>query len=835
VVDVISVKLGESIAGGFERSGNMIRPKGVMMRRSWMGFRKAPTAAAWGYGLKAVVAMAVIVLAFHSTAGWAAPATLDDALLVGETKVSAENGVLAAMKAAARKAVRLADGYSIRQKRELRDPDTDELLAYILDLDPKGYIVISVDTDITPIIAYSFRNGFVLEDSPRNIPLHMVTWDMQKRLAAIPLFSAEKKQENNARWAQYKAGDAGLMQKLTKSRSWPAKDKAIYGGWLDTQWVQSFPYNMYCPIDPVTVLPCYVGCTATAMAQIVNYWEYPEAVTFTTGMIPIGDDYVTTTRGIFIDSTTASFSGLDYNGNGVHPTNADMGRLSYACGVSVYMDYTSDWSGAWVSDVEPALLDKFGYDSAETVDEWEWDFYDRLEANMKEGRPAELWIVGMGAGLSHAIVCDGYDDIGEYHLNYGWGIMGFGWYSLPDELPYVYSIVLQAVMDIDPGMEGTIIIEASTDKASYAPAESVTLNVTTRHSATSLPMDVDWLEYRVTNGPSASYTSLGGPDPSITVVDTGVFSIALGGYTEPGTHTVTVEATKAKFYSGLAVPRFAVSITVTSPTDGDILEQHAQHNITWTTAPPWSPDVTLSVSTNSGASWSTIATGVTNTGSYLWTVPESVSDKCRIRVMPETVVPAAGMSEGYFSIVSPMDVLKLRIRRMRWSSDGGTVTVQYQANNPVRHYYTRFIPLQGSYQKTTGTSASISGLGDGYYMFVVTAKDPDGNFAAEPCRAWFYNRLRTGLFEVRLVSWSTSGPNLTATVMATEPVKSFYARLYGIQNAYTPSTNTVTYTGLADGICYFVGTGRSALSSQFPPGGPARQYMYVNTWGFANP
>jgi len=40
-------------------------------------------------------------------------------------------------------------GHSIKQTREIIDPVTKTVLAYLLDLSPKGYVVVSADTDIT--------------------------------------------------------------------------------------------------------------------------------------------------------------------------------------------------------------------------------------------------------------------------------------------------------------------------------------------------------------------------------------------------------------------------------------------------------------------------------------------------------------------------------------------------------------------------------------------------------------------------------------------------------------------------------------------------------------
>src|SRR4030043_267191 len=51
--------------------------------------------------------------------------------------------------------------------REVRD-DSGAVLAYITELQPRGFIATSADTDITPIVAYSFRTSFPVDNDNKN-------------------------------------------------------------------------------------------------------------------------------------------------------------------------------------------------------------------------------------------------------------------------------------------------------------------------------------------------------------------------------------------------------------------------------------------------------------------------------------------------------------------------------------------------------------------------------------------------------------------------------------------------------------------------------------------
>ena len=357
-------------------------------------------------------------------AAWAKPVSADLVQKVGQTKVGFEEKKLERDYASGRMK-RSPAGYSkrsVKQTREITDKATNKVLAYVLDLSPKGYIVVSPDTDITPVIAYSFESDFIIEEAADNVLLHLVSWDMDNRLKAIPVTPLEVKDANSGLWGQYLDGElaAGM-------------DLATYGPILSAAtWNQGTPYNNYCPADPETYSASVTGCVATAMAQIVNYFAYPGAVTFNysdnyTSSIDPGDGWGT--RTISISATTANFSGMSYPVS----TNANKAALSYACGVATRMNYSSYASGTSTSYVATALKNKFGYASADYKESGDADFYPTLQSNMQNNRPAQVSIRNSSGAGGHSIVCDGYNTSTLlYHLNLGWGGTADAWYSLPN-------------------------------------------------------------------------------------------------------------------------------------------------------------------------------------------------------------------------------------------------------------------------------------------------------------------------------------------------------------------------------------------------------------------
>jgi len=365
------------------------------------------------------------------------------------------------MDDAYRQAVGVPDSVAIEKSAELRDPETGDVLGFVFDLDPQGFVVVTAETRIVPVIACSYEGSFPWEETEENILLSMLRFDLRGRMEALAQASARGADENERLWESYLGEQAGV----------PASP-IVYGPWLTTKWHQESPYSDTCPLDSVHGGRSVVGCVATAVAQILNYWQYPTAVTFTEG-----DDYSTTTHSFPITASTASFSGLNY-GTG-EPSDTDKAKLCFAAGVSVRMDYCSLVSGARLSSLATALAggtipcfgslppQRWGYESADfrSYDSYyapcgapyyvtEEAFYSALSDDMEHGRPAALGIKSTAEG-GHAVVVDGWQGSRMYHLNCGWADSHNAWYSLPEDLPEDYTIVRCAVLNIcPPAQEG---------------------------------------------------------------------------------------------------------------------------------------------------------------------------------------------------------------------------------------------------------------------------------------------------------------------------------------------------------------------------------------------
>ena len=55
-----------------------------------------------------------------------------------------------------------------------------------------------------------------------------------------------------------------------------AEERSSIGPLISTSWSQRDPYNCEIPVYDSKGTPYLTGCAATAMAQIMNYWKYPD-------------------------------------------------------------------------------------------------------------------------------------------------------------------------------------------------------------------------------------------------------------------------------------------------------------------------------------------------------------------------------------------------------------------------------------------------------------------------------------------------------------------------------------------------------------------------------
>ncbi len=207
------------------------------------------------------------------------------------------------------------------------------------------------------------------------------------------------------------------------------------------EYDQGTPYNDLCPI--INGNRAITGCVATATAQIMRYWKYPQVGKGTATYTGSGGatTYVFADHPFdwnnMLESYTYSKSGFpNYNANQA----SAVATLMLACGASVNMNYAADASGSYIYNSYIALREHFDYTENMKYFEadapnWE-DWTENLKAQFDMGLP--VLYAGTSTSGGHAFVLDGYktEDLGggetktKFHVNWGWSGEFNGWFLL---------------------------------------------------------------------------------------------------------------------------------------------------------------------------------------------------------------------------------------------------------------------------------------------------------------------------------------------------------------------------------------------------------------------
>ena len=305
--------------------------------------------------------------------------------------------------------------------------DRDATDYYVFNVsNGEGFVIVAGDDRVKPILAYSTKGRFNPNDVAEGFQYMLnsyreeIQYVREHNLAATPDIVAE--------WS--KVSEDGSLNRGHQTR-------VVVGPLCQTLWNQNYPWNSQCPEDPEgNGGYVYAGCVATAMGQVMKFWDWPARGNGSHSYNP--DGYA---------QQTANFGETDYHFElmplSLDSTNNEedwfyVAQLLHHCGIAVDMQYSPEGSGASsayaylafpnyfrysVNELEMnlgSLIPGFGY----TNEEW--------AALLKSGGLDEhipLFYTGNddgGAG-GHAFVCDGYDENDYFHFNWGWSGRDDAW------------------------------------------------------------------------------------------------------------------------------------------------------------------------------------------------------------------------------------------------------------------------------------------------------------------------------------------------------------------------------------------------------------------------
>lgn len=394
---------------------------------------------------------------------------------------------------------------------------------YVFSVGEKGFVIVSADDNFRPIVGYSDEDNFNVDNPESKFYLDAMANGRAATKNNTPDPKVAQEWEsvmNSGRLLVYNPGKAG--------------DDYL----CKTIWNQNpAPFNSMCPEDPLGPGGhAYVGCVATAMAQIMKYWNYPEqgqgSNTYTCNANPYAGyaghpEYGPQTANF--GQTTYDWGNMlnSYNGSYTPEEGEAVATISYHCGVSVNMMYGNstpqdNGSGAYSADVPGAIVQYFKYSNAasmrsfQSVPTWQ----DMLKEQIDLGWP--VYHSGSSSEGGHAFVCDGYDEADMFHYNWGWG-GSMGWYAVNE---IEYNTNMAAIINFTPSTVYNITAQPPTNVTATKTsdvAQEATITWT-NPTKTLSNQDITSIDYIVIerNGKVIYTSSATTPGANMSYVDTEV-------------------------------------------------------------------------------------------------------------------------------------------------------------------------------------------------------------------------------------------------------------------------------------------------------------------------
>lgn len=338
---------------------------------------------------------------------------------------------------------------------------------YVFNIENKGFIIVSGDDTVLPVLGYSDEGIFVTE----NIALQVAKWleNYKEQIRYIVENNIPATTEIQAEWEELQK-DRTLLK--TQQSAYSTFSTQAVSPLVQTKWNQAPYVNAQCPYDNSYNELTVTGCVATAMAQIMKYWNYPAQ----------GSGFHSYNHPTY-GTLSANFGATTYNWNAmpnyVNSANSAVATLMYHCGVGVEMNYgvsATGGSGSYViidysptpqQTAEYAFKTYFDYDNTTLQGVLRSNYSDTnwinlLKNELDASRPIQY--AGFGSG-GHTWVMDGYDNNNFFHMNWGWGGSQDGYFQLNALNPgaggiggggYTFNNDQQALIGIQPADAGTV-------------------------------------------------------------------------------------------------------------------------------------------------------------------------------------------------------------------------------------------------------------------------------------------------------------------------------------------------------------------------------------------
>ncbi len=452
---------------------------------------------------------------------------------------------------------------------------------YILNTNG-GFVIVSADDAAKPILGYSQQGEFSTENIPRNAKSWLRGYCNEIQYAIDN--NIEAGEETREAWNNLRNG-IGLTPKSTRAVS----------QMLTTTWNQRPYYNNLCPYDEENDGRAVTGCVATAMAQIMKYWNWPVSGT--------GSHSYTYDEHPEYGTMSANFGNTTYDWDNMPNALSSesssteinaVATLMYHCGVAVEMMYSAVGSGAYSISYdgyydycsENAFRNYFGYKSSlyglyrsyryignngDTLSNYMYSYSEwvsMLKDELNAARP--ILYTGAGADGGHAFVFDGYDNNDLFHINWGWGSWEDGYFSIDALEPaaggvgggsYQFNIDQTALFGVEPDYSSPRVSPQTLSFNANGGSASFTLTAGSISNNCTISSNASWLTLSRTtangSGATTSITATATQNPS-GATRNATITIRQGNY------TVTVSVTQDY------TQQYTITVLSANPNQGSV-------------------------------------------------------------------------------------------------------------------------------------------------------------------------------------------------------------------------------------------------------------------------
>lgn len=275
----------------------------------------------------------------------------------------------------------------------------------------RGFVVIAKDDDFAPVLGYSDT------DYDTDVMPCGLKWWMSQVEKSLEVRKAHAQTYQPAVYASSTATN-----------------------FITTSWNQQAPYNTLCPKIDGVAAP--TGCVATAMAQIMYYYQYPVSGKGK-GSYTVKTSEGTTNYACDINSTYGWAKMKNKYLRPTGDTDDAVATLMRDAGAASRMNYQADASGTIEWYAAKGFAENFRYDSL-AISCLQRDFYTDAEwmemvRKEMEAKQPVLYCGSDEIDGGHAFLLDGIKSDGKVHVNWGWSGSGNGWYDINILQPKSYN------------------------------------------------------------------------------------------------------------------------------------------------------------------------------------------------------------------------------------------------------------------------------------------------------------------------------------------------------------------------------------------------------------